>query len=79
MGQTVLDVKPSFLTEVSTFVYAHCARNQNSFSRRGAITLMIVNNSSKEETVCVKLWSSMHVRSVEVQSYVLTAQDVNST
>lgn len=73
MGQTVLDVKTTgFNSQVS--VYAHCTKQQNSFVRRGAMTVFVVNNGTTNHTALVRMGTATTIiKNTEVQSYILTS------
>lgn len=78
MGSNVLDAKTSSHHR-GTSVFAHCTRKQNSFVRRGAMTIMIVNDNEEIYNVKVKLGITQPDKTMEVQSYILTSTSLNST
>ncbi|XP_065173552.1 uncharacterized protein [Atheta coriaria] len=73
MGRNVLDVKSTSLTQSTARIYAHCARDQNSFSVRGALTIMIVNNGTEAHKAAFRIPTQL--KSVEVRSYTLTSSE----
>nr|XP_022902509.1 protein PFC0760c-like [Onthophagus taurus] len=85
MGRNVLEIKPSTGFERlekwdQIFISAHCTKNQNSFSRRGAITISIINNKTEEHLISLKLpLNVVNLKHIEVQSYILTSDNENST
>lgn len=78
MGSTVLDTR-STVHRPGSFVYAHCTRNQNSYVRGGALTILVVNNNVESYKVKLKLGTIPPERAMEVQEYILTANQLNST
>ncbi|XP_056641700.1 uncharacterized protein LOC130448364 [Diorhabda sublineata] len=78
MGCNVLETKSNLFQE-DTNIFAHCTRKQNSFVRRGALTVMIVNDNQNKYKVKVKLGNTLPEKSMEVQSYILTSDSANST
>ncbi|XP_028138980.1 uncharacterized protein LOC114333224 isoform X2 [Diabrotica virgifera virgifera] len=78
MGCQVLETKSSLFQD-DTNIFAHCTRKQNSFVRRGALTVMIVNDRPVKYKVKVKLGNGISEKSVEVQTYILTSKCLNST
>ncbi|KAG5869347.1 hypothetical protein JTB14_013430 [Gonioctena quinquepunctata] len=77
MGSNVLETKSP--DRAGTNIYAHCTRKQNSFVRRGAMTVMIVNDNEETYNVKVKLGTTPPEKTMEVQTYILTAPALNST
>lgn len=73
MGSLVLDVK-SGRNNDGTSVFAHCTKKQNSFVRRGAMTILIVNNGTEEFKALFRQ-SPTNGKTTEVQSYLLTSGD----
>lgn len=73
MGRNVLDVKSTSLTQSTARIYAHCARDQNSFSVRGALTIMTVNNGTEAHKAAFRIPTQL--KSVEVRSYTLTSSE----
>nr|CAI5825494.1 unnamed protein product [Callosobruchus analis] len=78
MGTNVLEAKAA-TNQAGVEVFAHCSRNQNSFIRRGALTLMTVNRNSDEVTFKVKFGVPQADKTMEVQYYILTAPSLNSS
>ncbi|CAG9862577.1 unnamed protein product [Phyllotreta striolata] len=78
MGCNVLEAKSS-LFQGDIDVFAHCTRKQNSFVRRGAMTVMIVNDRPVKYKVKVKLGNNFSDKSMEIQTYLLTSDRTNST
>nr|CAH7757090.1 unnamed protein product [Callosobruchus chinensis] len=78
MGTNVLEAKTA-TNQAGVEVFAHCSRNQNSFIRRGALTLMTVNRNSDEVTFKVKFGVPQADKTMEVQYYILTAPSLNSS
>ncbi|CAH1991416.1 unnamed protein product [Acanthoscelides obtectus] len=78
MGTNVLEAKTS-TSQPGVDVFAHCSRNQNSFIRRGALTLMTVNRNSEEVMFKVKFGVTQADKTMEVQYYILTAPSLNSS
>ncbi|CAG9835625.1 unnamed protein product [Diabrotica balteata] len=78
MGCQVLETKSSIFQD-DTNIFAHCTRKQNSFVRRGALTVMVVNDRPLKYIAKVKLGNGVPEKSVEVQTYILTSQCLNST
>ncbi|CAH1170402.1 unnamed protein product [Phaedon cochleariae] len=78
MGSNVLEARAT-TSHAGTNIYAHCTRKQNSFVRRGAMTVMIVNDNSSKYKVKVKLGTTLPEKSMEVQTYLLTSSGLNST
>nr|XP_023024228.1 uncharacterized protein LOC111512356 [Leptinotarsa decemlineata] len=78
MGSNVLEARTTS-NRAGTNIFAHCTRKQNSFVRRGALTVMIVNDNPETYMVKVKLGTTPHEKSMEVQMYILTAPELNST
>lgn len=78
MGSTVLDTRTT-VQRPGSFVYAHCTRNQNSYVRRGALTILIVNENAENYKVKVKLGSPPPEKAMEVQEYILSSENINST
>ncbi|CAH0554437.1 unnamed protein product [Brassicogethes aeneus] len=77
MGRVVLDIKKPF-SFTNAHVYAHCTKKQNQFVRRGAMTVMIVNNQSEAYTAFVRL-GNPYLKNIEIQTYLLTSPNENST
>lgn len=77
MGRNVLDVKP-INANPNLHFFGHCTRKQNSFSKMGAMTVLIVNNGSLEHTASLKLPTISQPKTIEVQSYILTSPTSNS-
>lgn len=78
MGCTVLDTKPT-VHRHGSFVYAHCTRSQNSYIRGGALTILVVNFNEDAYKVKIKLGSLPPEKAMEVQEYIFTSNDPNST
>ncbi|VEN46286.1 unnamed protein product [Callosobruchus maculatus] len=78
MGTNVLEAKTA-TNQPGVEVFAHCTRNQNSFIRRGALTLMTVNRNSDEVVFKVKFGVPQADKTMEVQYYILTAPSLNSS
>lgn len=78
MGRTVLDTRNTFHRSGS-HVYASCTRNQNSYIRRGALTILVVNDNNGEYKVKIKLGTLPPEKAMEVQEYIMTTSDLNST
>lgn len=79
MGRNVLDIRSfGYNMKEDCFIYAHCAKKQNRFSRRGAATILTVNMEKDEVNASVKLMG-VHGGSLEIQSYVLTAPSEDSS
>lgn len=78
MGSTVLDTRTT-VHRNGALVYAHCSRNQNSYVRRGALTILMVNDHEESYKVKIKLGTLPPEKAMEVQEYVLTSNDLNST
>lgn len=78
MGRNVLEIKPTVNINKDISVYAHCTKKQSSFSKSGAMTIFIVNNGTSEHTASIKMPLS-NKKSIEVQSYIITSPNENST
>lgn len=78
MGSTVLDTRPT-VHRPGSFVYAHCTRNQNSYVRGGALTILVVNQNIDAYKVKIKLGALPPEKAMEVQEYIFTSSDLNST
>lgn len=77
MGRNVLDVKP-INANPNVHFFGHCTRKQNSFSKMGAMTVLLVNNGTFEHTTSLKLPTISQPKTIEVQSYILTSPSSNS-
>lgn len=78
MGSTVLDTKTT-VYRPGSLVYAHCTRSQNSYVRGGALTILVLNNNVENYKVKIKLGALPPEKAMEVQEYILTASQLNST
>ncbi|KAI4461902.1 heparanase [Holotrichia oblita] len=78
MGRNFLELKPSQVSNGDVSIYCHCFKNQNSFLRRGAITVLAVNQGNQEKTIVLKI-PTISYQHTEVQSYILTSDFENST
>lgn len=76
MGRVVLDTRKPFSSSKS-YVYAQCSKKQNDFLRRGAVTIMIVNNETESYTTSFRL-GNPYIKSVEIQTYILTSTSEDS-
>lgn len=77
MGNNVLEIKNT--NSPGTFICAHCTRKQNSYVRRGALTVLVINENEELVNVKVKLGNGLPDKTMEVQEYVLTSNAMNST
>ncbi|KAL1494767.1 hypothetical protein ABEB36_010313 [Hypothenemus hampei] len=72
LGTTVLEVKTTHASNIS--ITAHCSKGQHRFLRRGAITLMVINNLLNDDLINIRLGNGVLMEeTMEVQSYVLSA------
>ncbi|GLV32764.1 uncharacterized protein CBL_00529 [Carabus blaptoides fortunei] len=79
MGRNVLHIRSfGYNSKEDCFIYAHCTKRQNRFSRRGAATILTVNMEKDEVNASVKLMG-IHGGNLEIQSYVLTAPSEDSS
>lgn len=78
MGRNLLESKPTQFLNGGISIYCHCFRNQNSFLRRGAITVLAVNEGKLEKTIVFKI-PTVSYQHTEVQTYILTSDFENST
>lgn len=78
MGSAVLDTRTPVHRQGS-LVYAHCTRNQNSYVRRGALTILVVNHNMDAYKVKIKLGALPAEKAMEVQEYIFTSSCLNST
>ncbi|XP_076265337.1 uncharacterized protein LOC143199418 isoform X2 [Rhynchophorus ferrugineus] len=72
MGAKVLDTKPMFSNN-DLQAFAHCAKNQNSYARSGAVTVLVINNSTTEGNAHIHLAHALTEKSMEIQTYLLTS------
>ncbi|XP_060529505.1 uncharacterized protein LOC132703947 isoform X2 [Cylas formicarius] len=71
MGNHVLEVKSRAGPALS--IYCHCAKRQDEFARSGAVTIMAINNGTEDIDLHVVLGTIFAEKSMEVQTYTLTA------
>ncbi|KAL3267909.1 hypothetical protein HHI36_007047 [Cryptolaemus montrouzieri] len=76
VGNIILDMK-SLELETNANAFAYCAKNQNNFIHSGAMVIMIVNEDDREYNCQVR--TGTLARSMEVQSYILTAKSDRRT
>lgn len=74
----MLDTRAS-VQRPGSLVYAHCTRSQNKYIRRGALTLLVVNDNEDNYRVKLKFGALLPEKAMEVQEYVLTSSRLNST
>lgn len=74
MGRVVLDVRSTGNNEAAA-VFAHCTKKQNSFVRRGAMTILIVNNGNENYTALFRQSNTNLGKTIEVQSYLLQSAE----
>lgn len=79
MGRHVLEMKASNLHhESATHMFAHCAKDQTSYNRQGAITIFMVNMQEHPVNGSVRLIGSP-MKNLAIESYVLTSPDENTS
>lgn len=78
MGRNVLEMRSSNIMnyDSQTYMYAHCAKRQNS--HKGAVAIFMVNMQENPVNGSVRFIGSP-VKNVEVQSYILTSPDENTS
>ncbi|KAK5644465.1 hypothetical protein RI129_005765 [Pyrocoelia pectoralis] len=74
VGTTVLDISTNSRMQNGVEVSAHCAKQ---YSSQGALVLFIVNEGINNVTVPI-LVASLHPKTIEVQSYIVTSNDDNT-
>ncbi|XP_018326105.1 uncharacterized protein LOC108737642, partial [Agrilus planipennis] len=77
MGRNVLDVKYPHLTS-DVFAYTHCTKLQSAYSKTGSITVLAINNKTKEQHISLKILGSINFRTTQIESYVLSTSNENS-
>ncbi|GJQ75950.1 hypothetical protein Trydic_g18006 [Trypoxylus dichotomus] len=77
-GRNVLELKPGQSIDGRLSAYCHCARNQNDFLRRGAITVLVINYDIEERTIALKM-STVTSKNCEIRNYILTTDFEEST
>ncbi|XP_044727078.1 uncharacterized protein LOC123290808 [Chrysoperla carnea] len=72
LGRNILDVKVTGTNRTRSQVYGHCTKRQNNYIRRGAVTLFAINTQKTNMSIALRPFGPQ-MRSVEIQSYVLTS------
>ncbi|CAG9759740.1 unnamed protein product [Ceutorhynchus assimilis] len=78
MGLNVLEIKSTNQNSI-LHTFTHCTKRQNNLIQNGAITVMAVNNGSETNTANIRLGNFLLEKSMEIQSYFLTASNITNS
>lgn len=77
MGRNVLDTRSiNYNNKKNAYIFAHCTKTQINSTKKGGVTVFLVNMENEAINVTAKLLG-INLKDLEVQSYVLTSLDDN--